>query len=304
MRRMLLVSMMLLGIALSSQTRVAAESSVQQATHNAPAVRPQVAPPGQPVTFSQQPTQVGDRVAQRVGMELDLRTVIKQSGQVANDSSMAMRTRQQRQIEVLEVSGGQARRARVAYPLAKQMTPENPDPGSEIAQVVEGKTYFITRVGEQLQITDAEGAIPPKQEFTIVLGSMENFGKPNLLAEYLLARKIHVGDAFEVPIEIVAAMMGFDKMGAVEKFEMRLEDLREIDDKQCALFSAKIITTGNEESPLHIVATGKVAIEIATARTIEATLEGPVTMTAIENGVHYRTTGNLLMAVHSYYGSP
>ncbi|QEG33262.1 hypothetical protein [Bythopirellula goksoeyrii] len=286
-----------------SQPTIAAESVVQQATHNASASR-RVFSSGEVVTFSQQPTQVGDRVAQRVGMELDLRTVIKQAGQVANDSSTAMRTRQQRQIEVMEVSGGQARRARVSYPLAKQMSPGNPDPTTEIAQVVEGKTYFISRVGEQLQVTDDTGAIPSKQEFEIVVGSMENFGKPNPLAEYLLGREIRVGDTLDVPLEIAAGMMGFDKMGSVEKFELQLEDLRDVDETPCAIFSATIFTTGSAESPLHIETTGSVAIEIGTARTIEATLEGPVTMTAIDNGVHYKTTGRLLMAVHSYYGSP
>jgi len=287
-----------------SQPTIAVESVVQQATHNTPAVALRAASPAKTVTFSQQSTQVGDRVAQRVGMELDLRTVIKQAGQVANDSSTAMRTRQQRQIEVMEVSGGQARRAQVSYPLAKQMSPGNPDPTTEISQVVEGKTYYISRVGEQLQVTDDAGAIPSKQEFEIVVGSMENFGKPNPLAEYLLGREIRVGDTLDVPLEIAAGMMGFDKMGSVEKFELRLEDLRDVDETPCAIFSATIFTTGSAESPLHIETTGSVAIEIGTARTIEATLEGPVTMTAIDNGVHYKTTGRLLMAVHSYYGSP
>ncbi len=299
MKKTVLLSLLSVATVMSSHLTFAAEPTIQQTTHQAPATLPRIVTPG--VMFAQQPTQVGDRVAQRVGMELDLLTVIKQADQVANESKTAMRTRQEREIEVLEVSGGQARRAKVSYPLARQMSPENPQPDTETAQVVEGNSYFIVRVGDQLQITDSTGAIPTRKEFEIVLGSMENFGKPNPLAEFLLARQIQVGDKLEIPLAIAASMMGFEKMGDVENFELRLEDVIVVDGKECALFGAKIVTTGSTESPLHVEATGSVAIEISTARTIEATLQGPVSMTAVENGVHYSTAGNLLMAVHSYY---
>ncbi len=278
-----------------------AEQTVLPTTYTATAPFQKPVSSTKTVVFSQQTTYVGDRVTQRVGMELGLHTVIKQAGQIANDSKTAMRSRQEREIEVLEVTNGQARRARVSYPLAREMSPENPKPEIEVSQEVEGKSYLITRSGTQLLITDSSGAIPTRKEFEIVLSSMENFGKANPLAEFLLSQEIQIGDTLKVPTEIAANMMGFDKMGEVEKFELRLEELREVDGRQCALFYATIATVGSTQAPLRIVATGSVAIEIATGRTIEATLKGPVTMKSIENGVFYNTSGDLLMAVQSYY---
>ncbi|TWU30062.1 hypothetical protein [Bythopirellula polymerisocia] len=292
-----------LALALSSHGMSSAEPSVQQATHTEKISTTKDTALSKHITFSQQPTRVGDRVVQRVGMELELRTVIEQAGQVASDSKTAMRSRQEREIEVLEVTGGQALRAKVFYPLARQMSPENPQPDQESAQVVEGKSYMIVRDQDQLIITDSAGAIPTREEFEVVLKSMENFGKPNPLAEFLLARQIQIGDTLNVPLEIAADMMGFSKMGDVRKFELRLDELRTADGRECAVFTARIATAGNSEAPLHVVATGSVAIEIATSRTIEATLKGPVTMALTENGIGYRSSGELLMAVHSYYPS-
>src|SRR5690606_15644023 len=138
---------------------------------------------GEVVRFLPPTTTVGERVIQRVGMELSIHTVMKQAGKIAHDSQTNLRNRQQREIEVLEVANGKAVRAKVHYPLSRRMSAENTDPADETAQVVEGKSYFITRSGERLLVTDMDGAIPPRQEYDIVVSSMESFGQPNLLAE-------------------------------------------------------------------------------------------------------------------------
>jgi hypothetical protein len=278
----------------------AQEAVVQTAIHTAPITAPTT---GQVVPFSQATTSVGERVAQRVGMELNLHTVIKQSGQIAHDGTTALRRRQERTIEVLEVVENRARKAKVTYPLSRVMTPENPDAAKETAQVVEGKSYLITRNGGTLMVTDSEGSIPTQQEFEIVVNSMESFGQPNPLATFLLTREIRVGDRLEVPLDIASKMMGFDSLGEVQRFELHLTEVKEVNGKQCAVFAATIAALGKPDNPLNVQAQGNVVIEIATCRTLEATLTGPLSLQTTDQNTEYNATGDLLLAIRSQYSA-
>lgn len=273
---------------------------VQTAIHTAPITVPTT---GQVVPFTQATTTVGERVAQRVGMELNLHTIIKQSDQIAHDGTTALRRRQERTIEVLEVVENRAHKAKVTYPLSRVMSPENPDAAKEISQVVEGKSYLITRNGTSLMVTDAEGAIPTQQEFEIVVNSMESFGQSNPLATFLLTREIRVGDRLEVPLDVASKMMGFDSLGEVQRFELHLVEVKELNGKQCAVFAATIAALGKPDNPLNVQAQGNVVIEIATCRTLEATLTGPLSLQTTDQNTEYNATGDLLLAIRSQYSS-
>ncbi len=273
---------------------------VQTAIHTAPITSPTT---GQVVQFSQATTTVGERVAQRVGMELNLHTVIKQSGQVAHDGNTALRRRQERTIEVLDVVENRARKAKVTYRLSRLMSTENLEAANETTQAVEGKSYLITRDGSNLMVTDIEGAIPTQQEFEIVVNSMESFGQPNPLATFLLTREIRVGDRLEVPLDVASKMMGFDSLGEVQRFELHLTEVKEINGKQCAVFAATIAALGKPDNPLNVQAQGNVVIEIATCRTLEATLTGPLSLQTTDQNTEYTATGDLLLAIRSQYSA-
>ncbi len=277
----------------------AEESAVHPATHIASA------PPslGSGIRFLQQPTIAGERVIQRVGMELKLHTTIKQGGQVAHDGSTELRRRQERDIQVLEVAEGKARKAKVTYPLSRLMSPENADPADEIAQVVEGKSYLVTRENDRLFITDTEGSIPTSEEYEIVVSTMESFGKPNPLAEFLLTQEVRVGEVLQVPTELATKMIGFDSLGDVQKFEMLLVEVKDVHQKKCAVFNATILAKGKPENPLQVEAHGAVVVELATCRTTEATLTGPISMLSADQGIEYSASGNLLLAIRSQYGT-
>jgi hypothetical protein len=183
------------------------------------------------------------------------------------------------------------------------MSPENPDAANEVAQVVEGKSYLIARNGTTLVVTDSEGAIPTQQEFEIVVNSMESFGQPNPLATFLLTREIRLGDRLEVPLDIASKMMGFDSLGEVQQFELHLTEVKEINRKQCAVFAATIAALGKPDNPLNVQAQGKVVIEIATCRTLEATLTGPLSLQTTDHNTEYNATGDLLLAIRSQYSA-
>ena len=70
---------------------------------------------------------------------------------------------------------------------------------------------------------------------------------------------------------------------------------------QCAVFVADIAAQGNTENPLNVQARGNVVIELATCRTLEASLTGPLSLVSVEQQTEYSATGNLLLAIRSQY---
>jgi hypothetical protein len=285
---------------LIAQAIRAEDTGVQTAIHTSPVTPSRT---GQLVAFAPATTIVGEKVLQRVGMELNLHTVIKQDGKVAHDGTTSLRRRQERTIEVLEVVQGRARKAKVTYTLSRVMSPENNEPTTEITQPVEGQSYLITRDGERLLVTESDGSIPTQKEFELVVNSMDTFGQPNPLAEFLLSRQIRVGESVEIPQHIAGVMMGLDSLGEVQKFELLLSEVKSINGKECAVFVATILAQGKPENPLKVEAGGNVVIELATCRTLEATLTGPLALQSTDQKTEYSATGDLLLAIRSQYSA-
>ncbi|MCC7086190.1 MAG: hypothetical protein IT427_14400 [Pirellulales bacterium] len=98
-------------------------------------------------------------------------------------------------------------------------------------------------------------------------------------------------------------MLGFDSFGEVQKFELYLQETKQIDDKACAIFVADIVAQGNAQNPLNVRASGNVIIELATCRTLEATLTGPLSLVSLEQQTEYSASGDLLLAIRSQYAS-
>jgi len=256
------------------------------------------------VTFHQKPAQVGDQVGQKLAVDLDVSTTITQSGQIANQDTAIVRRRQDRLIEVLEVTGGRVRRARVSFPHSRHRSPENPDPTQQKVQAVEGKSYLVERRGEQLLVTDLQGAIPLQDEFEIVVHSVQTLGLPNPLAKILLDRAIPIGERIKIPHELAKQIMGLgDSLGQVQKFELVLKELLTVDGQECALFGATLEIRGREDHPMEVDIEGSVTIQIETCRTIEAKLAGPLHMIATEPSYQILAEGELKLAIRSHYGS-
>ncbi len=282
---------------------------VRPATHVAPVRLPEpTAAPG--VQFSQQPAQVGDRVDQQIDLELNLSTSIIQSGQLAHQEKTSMERRQHRLVEVTEVTEGKVRRARVTFSLSRHKTPENDDskqgPEQDVVQPVEGKTYLLTRQGKQLLVTDTQGAIPPREEFEIVFTSMQSLGLPNLMAQFLLTRTIHVGQTLELPKDIAEQMLGFgNELGEVKRFQLQLKELSTFEGEPCAVFAATIEVVGTASQPMQISVTGPVVILTETCRTVVTDLTGPLSFEAVERtsqgSYQYRATGTMRAAVRACY---
>ena len=303
-----------------SQFVLAANNEIQDKIEPASYTAPVALPPTDAaveVLFSLQAAQVGDRVAQSVDVDLQMQTSITQAGQQANQSEVSLKRRQQRFIEVLEVVEGRVRRAQVTFPLCRVTTTErvssskqgNPEqePEQEVVQAVEKKSYLVTRQGEQLLVTEADGGLPTKAEFEIVLTSLQNLGLPNPLMKFLLGRTIQVGERLQLPLEIAEQMMGFgEQLGKVEQFELELKSVQQIDGQPCAVFASTIEAVGKPVNPIRIRAFGQLVIQTATCRTVRAELSGPLTLSTVERtpqgSFQYSARGNMHVAIESQYG--
>ncbi len=288
-----------------AQTAIATDAAVIPAA----AVAAAPATPHEVVRFRQQPAAIGDRVIQRLGVHLGLATKITQSGQTAHESTNEMRRQQQRTIEVLEAKDGRAAKARASFQVSRRQSPENADPKELTAQPIEGKTYLMSREDGQLKITDPAGDIPPLEEYKLAAESLDNVGKPNPLAELLIAKPVVVGQRILIPREVVQTLLGFQEpIGSVRRFEItlnRVEPATNENPSPQAIFQTAIEIIPNDKSPLSINLAGEMAIETETCRLISVKLNGPVQISSIERtggGIfNFSATGELKLAIRSQF---
>jgi len=294
--RTVLAGICLLQLGTNCECR-SAEQEIQPATF-----QPSIADQG--IRFRQRPAQVGDQVGQKLAIHMDLSTTIVQSGQVAHQDTVSVQRQQDRLIEVLEVTEGRVRRARVSFPHSRSLSPQNQDPTQSEVQSVEGKSYFVERKGEQLLVTDLQGAIPLQKEFEIVVNSVATLGRPNPLAKFLLGQTFQIGERVEVPHQLAEQIMGFgNSLGQVQKFDLELKELLTIDGQSCARFETTLKIRGHQVNPIEVDIAGLVTIQTDTCRTIESKLSGPLHMTANEASYQISAEGELKMAIRSHYGS-
>ncbi len=260
------------------------------------------------VQFQQQPTAVGDSVVQQVEVELDVTTTITQSEQIAHESRSTIHRKQQRVVKVLEVVDDRVRRAEVSFPISRRQGPGGETPDEMAPQSVEGKTYLVERVDDRLKIRKPDGTLPPRQEFELVYESLKTFGKPNPLAEFLLARPIQLGETIEVPRELAEQLLGLSgDVGEVRRMTMRLEHLKEIDDQPCAVFATTIDAVDRASEAQEFEVTGRMAIDIATCRTVAAEVNGPLSLTSTQTtaagSFEQVVKGGMRVALRSQYGA-
>ncbi len=282
-----------------------ADDAVQPATAVAPVA------PGPAVEFTATETRVGDRVVQRVGMAFDLTTRIIQSGQIANESSNQLRRQQQRTIDVVEVADGRAVKARASFEVSRRQTPENKNPNELAPLPIEGKSYLMVRNEDELTVTDAEGVIPPLEEYKLVAESLDSVGKPNPLAQVLAGRRVAVGERLLVPREVAGTILGLNapEFAEVHRFELTLARLAAAADgePELAVFQAAIEVRPEAEDAMAMRLSGEIAVEPQTCRLAAVDLAGPVQVTAIERTSlgFYQTSmsGELRLAIRSQFGT-
>ena len=226
---------------------------------------------------------------------------MRQGDKVVEQAETQTHRQQRRLVTTTEIDGGATVAALVRYPeamqhvltaqdateLRKLTAPADPQP-------VQGKVYRCRRNGEKLQVTDAEGNIPPLDEFMIVSQNMDALGRPNPLADFLGGHTVRVGDKLSLPHEVAERLLGLgDDLGQVSRFELVLTDVKTVGGAECGVFSASIDAASTNASQMRMQVDGSLAIQASTCRAIEAQLAGPLGMSETRGslGEKYQITG-------------
>ena len=155
--------------------------------------------PPQQCRFTHRPLAVGDEARETIRLAVDLKTVLAQDGQVVSITDQTLERSEESVALRLPPEPGQTAKVRITYNTSTQTTQTRGGDESIEDRPVAGKTYFVARVGEDLVITDEQGAAPPEDQRTIVARSLAGLGRPNPLAAFLNGRTLAVGETVRLP---------------------------------------------------------------------------------------------------------
>jgi hypothetical protein len=305
--------------AVAQQARPTSDSAMQQTSF----ARAETGRQQQSVQFGRQSARVGDRVEQKLSLEMKLTTSLRQGNQIVEKNQMTMRTDQHRVVTTTEVEAGRTTSVTVRYQSAtKQMAAgESPLPsnthsaiGDSIPptpQPVQGKTYHCRREGREdgkLFVTDEAGKVPPGDEFEIVSQNMDMIGRANPLAEFLAGRVVAVGETLSLPQDAADRLFNLgDRFGEVNRFELTLRKTLTADGAECAEFLARIDAASNDSSQMRLQVEGPLVVQIDTCRALRTELSGPMglseTRGSYSTASHLFGTGRMSMRIASVYGT-
>ena len=257
------------------------------------------------VHFTQRGPQVGDQTEQTVAVALRLDTMVRQGSELVEQAKTTIRREQRRVVTATEVESGRTVAALVRYveatkQVATGQTAADLQAGPTTPQPVAGKAYRCRREGDELRITDAQGNIPPLDQFEIIALNMESLGRPNPLADFLAGRTVAVGATIELPNELAEKLLGLgDTLGKVTQFRLTLDKIEPVDSAECAVFHASIDAASNDSSQLRLQLEGPLVIQAATCRAVQASLTGPIGMSETRGSLTaaYQMTGAGKMTV-------
>ena len=296
-----------LSIVGTSRAQATYEPGVQSASYERSA--PAAAPPS--VRFARREPQVGDQLEQTLAIRLQLNTMVRQASQVVQQAKTSLYRRQRRVVTTTHVANGMAVAVLVRYTEAAKEIASGPSDGqlgepSVTPQPVAGKAYRCRRDGEALLITDANGSVPPLDEYEIVAQNMESLGRPNPLADFLAGRTLVVGQRLVLPNDVAEKLLGLGgEMGKATRFELTLQKVAPINGATCALFQASMEAESTDSSQLRLAVEGPLAIEVDTCRAVQASFSGPIGMSETRGSLtatyQMTGTGNMTVNIASKY---
>jgi len=232
--------------------------------------------------FTASKPQVGDKSQQELRFLLDVKMTVSQSGQIVYTSDGNVERTQSRQVEVLETREGKATKAKVTFDTSEQVTSQKDRPPAATQLPVAGKTYVAERVGEELVVTDERGNKPTDEELTIIVPGMEALGRANPLAAFFDGRTVEVGETVHLPNQVAKELFGsWDQLGEVTKLDLLLLGTQTVEGAKCALFHTKIEVKPPKSDGPALQIQGKFLIEIATCRTAQVELSGPLSTSQV-----------------------
>ena len=231
--------------------------------------------------FTHRPAQAGAEAVQRVDYALQLRTTIKQNGQVVITMPRDVQRKEVRRLTILEASHTGPTRAKVTFEIAQQSIAMKGDAQRLEPQVVMGKSYLVIRQGEELVITDLHGRAPPPDELAIVAASMQAIGQPNPIGTFFHGRSIRVGQSVRLPMELASQLLGLSDskaLGADTGLELVLTGADKHNGMRLANFKSRLRAKSRDVTSRDIDLNGTLVIEIDSCRVVSMAMIGAVAM--------------------------
>lgn len=264
-------------------------------------------PTVQEVVFRKRPTQVLDEIHQTIRCELDAERSIRQHNQLVDSSKQTLDRKQDRTLTVLAMENGRPTKGKLDYRVAVTNVRDGNRQTIEATQPIAEHVYFVHRIGDSLQITDDKGKAITEEENKILQEQLQNFGKPNPLAEFLNGQRIRVGQSVQVPEEVASQLLGMAGRSAkTDKLALTLVAVQQLQGQPVAVFETLLKTNGQEKS-MSLVMKGELTVEANTCRTRSIRLLGPVAISETKGPAVGRfmvhTTGTLKVAITTDFAS-
>lgn len=247
------------------------------------AIAPATIARGDDAPTSLQFTAGAPEIGQRVELELDTGFDIA-SWDIAAAVPQIDRTKQRvlhrRQLRILEVAEGVARRAEVRFVVARYVDyPVNGTiadrQGLAAAAPIEGNSYDVERDGEELVIRRPDGELvdPASIEGRLVASAMQGLGLPNWLGRALAGRTVAIGETVALPPEAAQQILGAES-GDGAAMELTLSSVKSLDGATCGVFDAVIERRDDPAEGGSLRCSGEIWIDAATTRPVAASLSG------------------------------
>jgi hypothetical protein len=231
------------------------------------------ASPGPGIQFAYRASRPGDQALHLLESSFDLETSIHQRGQTASRRTESIRRQQRYHVVLLQPAGGESARAKLVYLAAREDRRESDSAAVESSSLpVEGHTYLVCRVGEQLAVYDVRGQMAPAEETRWVERTLRSLGTRNPLGAFLDGRRIPVGQRLALPAELARDIWNFgDELGAADQCELVLREVVERPGGTCGRFDIAVrAAQGHSRLDLE----GQLLVQASTCRTLESSLSG------------------------------
>jgi hypothetical protein len=230
------------------------------------------------VAFTYRAPQIGQQGSHDMQFTLDLKISLHQAGQTVSSEDQQLSRDQDRQVTVLEVADKKAMKVQVTYSKAWEQVSRGKLAGTPQSQPIEGKSYIVTRHGNDLVITDSSGAEVSDEERMLVAASMDAVGRANPLGTFLDGKKIAVGQTIKLPNDMAADLLGVkDAGGEAQKVELTFHDMNTDEEgRRLANFTMLIVLKMAGGGSMDVK--GDLQIEPDTCQIAVANFNGPVSM--------------------------
>ncbi len=188
-------------------------------------------------------------------------------------------------IVIEEVSGDQITRARFVYEDVKERQKDG-EALDRFKSPVSNKTYVLALTDAGLKVTYKGGGAPSKDEIDAVSRDADVLTLSRRFLAILPRRPLKPGEVIEVDKDALRAFI-FPKGTIVLEIKeptLTFKDLRKVDGLDAAVFDLSLNAV-LQEGQMTISATvrGEVALEVAGARVLRTSWQGPIVLTGTTN---------------------